>query len=312
MRLLLVVFFMLVSFEYSCAQKVTNITAEQVGQTIQVSYNLDTDSPCTISLFYSTDNGTSWQGPLKKVSGDVCEKILSGANKITWEVLNEMEQLKVSSVVFKVDARKTGLKEVKIGNQIWSAENLNTDQFANGASIPEAKSTKEWKMANEKHKAAWCNYENNPSNGNVYGKLYNFYAVADSRGLCPTGWHVPEDWEWNILVKIIDPNADTTCNGCSQSQIAGGAMKEIGLSHWRSRNIGATNSSGFTGLPGGYRVYYDGMIDLDFGDFGCWWSATQSSNNSVYYRLLSKANSDLARRYYNFEGLGFSVRCIKD
>jgi TonB family protein len=89
----------------SCfAQKVTNISAEQVGQTIQVSYNLETQSPCTISLFYSTDNGASWQGPLKKVSGDIGEKVTSGSKKITWDVLNELEQLKFSSVVFKVDA----------------------------------------------------------------------------------------------------------------------------------------------------------------------------------------------------------------
>jgi uncharacterized protein (TIGR02145 family) len=143
----------------------------------------------------------------------------------------------------------------------------------------------------------------------VYGKLYNWYAVADPQGLCPTGWHEPEDWEWNVLVKTIDTNADTTCIACYQSTIAGGAMKEIGTTHWVIPNAGATNSSGFTGLPGGYR-YYNGAYNV-VGNFGDWWSATQFSATDAYFRNLYYFNSDVGR-YFNLKTNGFSVRCVKD
>jgi uncharacterized protein (TIGR02145 family) len=143
----------------------------------------------------------------------------------------------------------------------------------------------------------------------AYGKLYNWYAVADPQGLCPTGWHEPEDWEWNVLVKTIDPNADTTCIACYQSTIAGGAMKEIGTTHWASPNTGATNSSVFTGLPGGSRSSngsYNGV-----GNNGYWWSATQYSTTNAYVRHLNYINSNVYR-LFNGKTLGFSVRCLKD
>jgi uncharacterized protein (TIGR02145 family) len=298
MRLLLIVYFVLVSLEYSYAQKVTNITAEQVGQTIQVSYNLETESPCTVSLFYSTDNVSTWQGPLKKVSGDVGEKISNGIKRITWDVLNEMDQLKFSSVVFKVVARKPVLIEVEIGNQIWSAENLNTDRFANGAIIPEAKSVQEWNMVGKTQQPAWCYYNFNSSLGLVYGKLYNWYAVADTRGLCPMGWHVPSSNEWTIL--------ETHLGG---SLVAGGKMKELNISHWENPNLGATNSSSFNGLPAGF-IGYDGVFG-GITENSDWWGDTQVSETSAVDRNLYYGNSILGN-YISNKSNGLSVRCIKD
>jgi uncharacterized protein (TIGR02145 family) len=297
-RLLLFSVLLLFDLSTTYAQKVTNITAEQVGQTIQVSYNLETQSPCTISLFYSTDNGATWQGPLKKVSVDAGEKISGGNKKITWDVLSELEQLKFSGVVFKIDARQFGLKEVKIGNQIWSAENLYVDKFANGDKIFEMKSNNDWELAIKNKEAAWCYYNNDSSLGAIYGKLYNWYAVADPRGLCPTGWHVPSDSEWDILGNYLGGRS-----------IAGGKMKEKGLKHWASPNTGATNSSGFTGLPGGYRYRY-GSSEL-MGNFGYWWTATQSSPSDAYYRSLDYYPIYVFR-HYSYKTYYYSVRCIKD
>jgi uncharacterized protein (TIGR02145 family) len=280
------------------AQKVTNITAEQEGQTIQVSYNLETESPCAISLFYSTNNGIIWYGPLKKVSGDLGEKVNSGNKKITWDVLNEMEQLKFDAVVFKVDARKIGLKEIKIGNQIWSAENLNTDRFANGEIIPEAKSNEAWLMAGENQQAAWCYYNNDSALSNIYGKLYNWYSVADTNRLCPSGWHLPSDVEWSELENYLGGRS-----------VAGGKMKEFGLTHWLVPNLGASNSSGFSGLPNGMRTNNGTWFFK--GDYGYWWSLSQFSANNAFSRYLFR-NAKYVGRYSDNKCYGFSVRCIKD
>ena len=195
---------------------------------------------------------------------------------------------------------------VSIGNQCWMQENLKTTRYKNGALIPTNLTDVQWAATTS---GACADYNNDPANTTVYGKLYNWYAVSDPQGLCPTGWHEPEDWEWNVLVKSIDPNADTTCLGCYQSQTAGGAMKEIGLTHWATPNAGATNSSGFTGLPGGYR-YYNGPYFL-IGYNGYWWSAAQYSTADAYYRNLNYGNSDVNRNYTN-KTYGFSVRCVRD
>jgi len=139
--------------------------------------------------------------------------------------------------------------------------------------------------------------------------LYNWYAVTDPRGLAPQGWHVPSDAEWNKLVKCIDPSADTTCQNCTQSATAGGAMKETGTSHWISPNTGATNSSGFAGLPGGFRN--NGGSFNDIGYYGYWWSSTENGTTNAWYRNLGCNYSDVLRDYVN-KTYGFSVRCLRD
>lgn len=195
---------------------------------------------------------------------------------------------------------------VSIGNQCWMKENLKTTRYKNGTPIPTGLSDAQWQVDTT---GAYSVYKDSAQNDSVYGKLYNWYAVADTNGLCPTGWHVPEDWEWNVLVKAIDPNADTICNGCVQSLIVGGAMKEIGLTHWASPNAGATNSSGFTGLPGGFR-YLDGIYYY-VGLTCYWWSATQYSTPKAYYRYLNYNGSYVSRGNDDKTG-GISVRCVRD
>jgi uncharacterized protein (TIGR02145 family) len=184
---------------------------------------------------------------------------------------------------------------VVIGTQEWMQENLKTTRYKDGALIPNNLTDSQWQATTS---GACADYINDPTKTTVFGKLYNWYAVADPQGLCPTGWHVPSDAEWDTLVNYL--GVDT---------IAGGAMKEIGTIHWLSPNTGATNSSGFTGLPGGFRDYNGTYYNMNL--VGHWWSATQFSTTYIYFRYLFYGNSNLGSDY-NLKTNGFSVRCVKD
>jgi uncharacterized protein (TIGR02145 family) len=193
---------------------------------------------------------------------------------------------------------------VVIGTQEWMQENLKTTRYKNGAPIPTGLTNAQWQNTTS---GAYAIYNDSAQYDAVYGKLYNWYAVADSQGLCPTGWHMPADWEWNVLVKNLDPNADTTCVACNQSTIAGGSMKEISLMHWSNPNLGATNSSGFTGLPGGYRNLNGSYINN--GVYGSWWSSNYFPASRFHNLYSSSTNFyvGVGNRVY-----GMSVRCVRD
>jgi uncharacterized protein (TIGR02145 family) len=197
---------------------------------------------------------------------------------------------------------------VSIGNQCWMKENLKTTRYKNGVSIPTGLSEVQWQTTTN---GAFAIYNDSAKYDSIYGKLYNWYAVEDPNGLCPTGWHEPEDWEWNVLIKTIDPNADTSCFPCNQSQLAGWDMKEIGLAHWVSPNTAANNISGFTGLPGGMRRSGQ-VIYEDIGQSGYWWStSTISSTGGAYARGLNYYSGYV---YYSspLKYFAFSVRCVRD
>lgn len=186
-------------------------------------------------------------------------------------------------------------KEVTIGNQIWMAENLNVDKFRNGDPIPQAKTSEEWLAAAENGEPAWCFYDNDPANGAKYGKLYNWYAVTDFRGLAPKGWHIPTDSEWEELVDIL--GGDET---------AGDKLKST--SGWEAEGNG-TNISRFSGLPGGLRRY-DGNFG-SIGGTGVWWSATDYAADYAWYRTLHYSLANVFRFSYS-KGNGYSVRCVRD
>jgi uncharacterized protein (TIGR02145 family) len=194
-------------------------------------------------------------------------------------------------------------QKVTICDQTWTQTNLNVSKYRNGDVIPQVTNPTEWANLTT---GAWCYYNNDSANGTIYGKLYNWYAVNDSRGLAPSGWHIPSDAEWNTIINCIDPNANI---GNTFYNVAGGKMKSTGTSLWESPNTDATNSSGFTGLPGGTRY------DYTFGDvglYGQWWSSSEGSDNSkASYRFLKSSESSLDK--YEYEKIyGLSVRCIKD
>lgn len=190
-------------------------------------------------------------------------------------------------------------KTLKIGEQTWMAENLKAAHYQDGSPIALISSIEVWKTLST---GAYCFIDNDTLYKDVYGALYNYYAVADQRKICPGGWHVPSDAEWMILENFLGGN-----------QIAGMKMKEVGLTHWASPNVGASNLSGFTALPAGSRSYNvdDDFLGLKY--YCMWWSSSEhhTFNASAWYRSLSTFESDLGRNYYLMR-TGFSIRCIMD
>ena len=201
---------------------------------------------------------------------------------------------KVNSVS-KQDSIKTAIDEIKIGKQIWCVKNLDVANFRNGDPIPETKTKKEWQKASENGKPAWCYYENKTSNGTKYGKLYNWYAVNDPRGIAPKGYHIPSDEEWTKLTNYLDGEDE-----------AGTKMKS---SFGWDKNGNGTNSSGFSGLPGGFRSI-DGAF-FGIGSLGDWWSSSERDTNDAWIRYLDCSGGDLERSD-GYEKIGFSVRCLRD
>jgi uncharacterized protein (TIGR02145 family) len=188
---------------------------------------------------------------------------------------------------------------VQIGTQCWTQSNLKVTKYRNGDNIPTGLSDAQWGSTSS---GAYAIYNNDPVNDALYGKLYNWYAVTDSRGLCPTGWHVPSDGEWTTLTTFLGGQS-----------VAGGAMKSTATQPtpggWYAPNTGATNSSGFTGLPGGLRASGGGFSDL--GYTGTWWSSSFGGSIGAWYRILFYGNAD-ATIFYNDPSSGFSVRCARD
>jgi uncharacterized protein (TIGR02145 family) len=195
---------------------------------------------------------------------------------------------------------------VKIGNQIWMAENLKylpsvvgpgtgsqtTPYYYvygySGTTVADAKAT---------------------ANYTTYGVLYNWSAAMNGaassttnpsgiQGVCPTGWHLPSDAEWTELTDYLGGES-----------VAGGKLKETGTTHWASPNFGATNETGFTALPGGGRGH-NGYFDY-IRDYGFWWSSTEYGTNGAWYRGLGCNDSNVGRSYY-YKSMGFSVRCLRD
>jgi uncharacterized protein (TIGR02145 family) len=186
-------------------------------------------------------------------------------------------------------------KTLKIGSQTWITENLNTDRFRNGELIPEAKTADEWELAEKNKQPAWCYYNNDSVNGEKYGKLYNWYAVNDSRGLAPLGYHIPSDFEWTTLTTYL-----------GGEDIAASKLKSN--SGWIENGNG-TNSNGFSALPGGIRLLNG--IFTNIGVNAYWWSSTEKHSSSAWNRFLGYGFVYVSK-YDCSKSNGLSARCIKD
>jgi uncharacterized protein (TIGR02145 family) len=184
---------------------------------------------------------------------------------------------------------------VTIGTQTWKVENLRTTKYRNGDAIPNVTGDG-WQSLVA---GAYCWYFNNALTYKAtYGALYNWYAVADSRNIAPVGWHVATDAEWNTLTTYL--------GGLT---VAGGNLKETGTSHWKPTNDGATNSSGFTALPGGYCMDYGGFDSI--GGYGMYWSSTEDPVSKAWCWYTVYFGSNIIRSSFN-KYSGFSVRCVRD
>jgi len=191
-------------------------------------------------------------------------------------------------------------KTIVIGTQEWMAENLNTSIYRNGDAIPTNLDNGTWQNTTS---GAWAYYNNDVSYACPYGKLYNWYACLDARQLCPVGWHVPTNAEWTVLTDFLGGEA-----------VAGGKMKTTGTIEaatglWYSPNTGATNSSGFSGAPGGFRDDFGDYFN--FGYKGYWWSSSENDTNNAWNRYLNYNNDNANRNVFN-KPYGFSVRCLRD
>jgi uncharacterized protein (TIGR02145 family) len=235
------------------------------------------------------------------------ERVLSDRYRIHFSGMDiethEQEDVQISGpTVLDVTVNRTVTdidgnvyRTVKIDGQWWTAENLKTIHYRKGLRIPNITEASEWGSLTT---GACCDYDNNTDYDSTYGRLYNWYAVSDSRNIAPPGWHVPTDAEWQTLVDFM-----------GGSSVAGGKMKEAGTSHWSAPNTGATNESCFSALPGGCR-YYDGTFrHMGYGVY--FWSSSGIDALGARYQSLYYDGSD-AYRGSSSKQNGFSVRLVRD
>jgi uncharacterized protein (TIGR02145 family) len=185
--------------------------------------------------------------------------------------------------------------EITIGNQVWMGKNLNVTVFQTGDSIPEAKTESEWKQYAELEQPAWCYYENVSGEKGNYGKIYNWYAINDYRGLAPEGWRIPDDMDWSQLVEELGGSA-----------AAGRTLK--GRNFWNSGQSG-NNESGFAAYPVGVR---SGSGDFGFeGEAALWWTNSEVSKREAIFVLLGGIENGIVLDT-GIKNSGMPVRCIKD
>jgi uncharacterized protein (TIGR02145 family) len=312
------------------AQTIENVDFRAVGKMIVVSYDFlhpKADTSINVALVFKAQQGGSIVP--KSISGDIKNVKPGEGKRINWDVLADGITL---SGKYNAEVSIKRGSSVKIGSQVWSTENLNVDRFRNGDPIPQAKTDEEWINASKNKKAAWCYYENDSVNYKGYGKLYNWYAVTDTRGLAPSGWHVPSAQDWIILVKYVCGNnavsykVNTGFNEGWQSDVSYKlciALKsKIG---WLENG---RNTFGFNALPGLMRI---GNYSLEFWSKGTilgpagwmpkeeniqWWTSSDYLSDNRY----AKAFLMLENTRYQSGGpltseskdVGLPIRCIKD
>jgi len=265
----------------------------------------------TISAEISFDGGLSYQA-ITMTTGNIGGNVEEGGGKcFVWDFGSEAGELYTANAMFRLTADTSTVTDidgniyatVQIGDQLWMAENLKVTHYNNGDLISYP-SDEDWGSINE---GQYGVYDNDPSNADIYGNLFNWAAVDDDRGLCIEGWHVPSDDEYTVLTDYLDGEL-----------VAGGKMKSTGTIEdgdglWWSPNVGATNESGFTALPAGYRNNGDGSY-IAMGNIGYFWSSSEASSDSdgAWNRLLGYDISNVV--LYNNIGKknGFSIRCLGD
>jgi len=254
----------------------------------------------------------------------------------------------IFTICFLFDSLGQVNGQIKIGDQIWATSNLNVSKFQNGDPIFEAKTNAQWIKASEDKKPAWCYYQNNPQNGAVYGKLYNWYAVNDPRGLAPKEWHIPANEEWQELRDYLYTSTDGVCkslktktgwkqyeyggyeegsdceycNGTGQRfsdlsfkyitcAVCGGSGGDRRYVKKRILSGNGTNKSGFAAKPGSNR-FESGIFSKYIGEIAVWWSYTETNSNKAYNFYINNENSVSRKDDELGKGYGCSIRLIKD
>ena len=315
------------TFAFSQTAEITNITASQRtdgSRLVDVCYDLQGDenfSIFSISAEISFDGGSSYQAVTNAV-GDIGGDIEEGAGKcFVWDFGSEVGELYTAQAVFRITADSAPMagscvdydgneyETVEIGDQLWMAENLKTTHYNNGDEITHITDNNAWGSYDE---GQYGVYDNNSSNADIYGNLYNWAVVDDSRGVCPENYHVPTDDEYKVLEMYLGMSEseanDTGWRGTNEgSKLAGNADL------WNNGNLENNSefgTSGFNALPAGYRSSNLGSC-LSMGTNGYFWSSSESSSYYAWNRKLYSNNSDVFRNYYGKQ-YGFSVRCVGD
>jgi uncharacterized protein (TIGR02145 family) len=314
-RILAIVIIALASILISCDDKptgpvelkITTITPDSgfVGDTVTItgtSFGAMQDTSYVSFPFAKGSEIISWSNTdiiLKVPTGAKSGKVSVTVNGIVSNEVDFIVNIKVpDDKVIDIDGNVYNFKS--ICDKMWMTENLNVSHYRNGDSIPEVTSPTEWANLTT---GAWCYYNNDPLMAKIYGKLYNWYAVNDPRGLAPEGWNIPTNTDWNEL---------SNCLG--GVQIAGGKLKatgtiEAGDGLWYEPNTGATNETGFSGIPGGHRSDTGKYIFIGINAY--WWSSTEHANADAWLWNLYYDDNYIGIDYHTKKA-GFSVRCIKN
>lgn len=276
---------------------------EQIDNGIRFTIeNVDHNSPW--SIFYSTDTGEKW----REIGNQNVRHIQSkkdGAIVLHWAVLEEFEDFVEEAVLFKLLSNECDpiqyhgnkYSVVQLGRNCWFAENLKTSRYRNGDLIPGEFTNNEWIKLNT---GAQSVYNNRATNLDKYGRLYNWFAVSDERGICPTNWHVSWVWDWDCLDEGLIQLFGGEAN-------AGRALKAKSTD---SPAWNGENTSGFSALPSGYRDYQHGVCFYE-GEEAAWWSRS-SYDMSIGFAIWAEGrNNDVYTLELDYRN-GFAVRCVMD
>jgi uncharacterized protein (TIGR02145 family) len=288
------------------------IIDQGIGSFVDSITNLSSATTYYVRAYATNANGTAY--------GSVLQITIPPDSVTPNNILNPT--LKYDSIT-DIDGNK--YHTIKIGTQTWMAENLHVTKYSNGDAILNETNNTKW---NALTSGAQCAYNNNTEGNSIakFGRLYNFYAVTDSRNIAPVGWHVASDAEWTVLTNYIAANLGTstsvaqamaasidwtiTLNDTIKSFISG-VTDVVGYMYTDPQyyTFYLNNSSGFCGLPSGGRYNYG--VCKNVGDYTAWWTTTQSDNGNVWFRSLSYYGSSIGKNFYNKQ-FGLSVRCVKD
>jgi len=253
--------------------------------------------------------------------GDIGQLLMEGMEKAAQQLLvgsivkkSEVIDIKADKVTPTSESRDTGTvtdidgnvyQTVEIGDQWWMAENLRVTHYRNGDNIRYVSEDEEWFSITT---GAYCSYDNDYLNISIYGQLYNWYTINDSRNIAPEGWHVPSNEEWMQLEMYLGMSQAESEKDGWRGTNEGSKLKEIGTTHWNSPNTDVTNESGFTALPGGYRLITGSYSNI--GSRASFWSSTEVGDGA-WWRALDCEDSGVGLSYGGKLG-GYSIRCVKD
>ncbi|HPG38813.1 MAG TPA: chitobiase/beta-hexosaminidase C-terminal domain-containing protein [bacterium] len=290
-----------------------SFTVDPASGTTQTLFTFDAsgctdseDSPAVLQVRWDWENDGVWDTEFTTTKAATHQYNSEGTKTVKLEVKDSENLANIITHQLNISAIETGTvididgntyQTVKIGDQWWMAENLRVTHYRNGDPIPNITDNTEWKYFST---GAYCYYDNNNINAAVYGALYNWHVVNDNRNLAPAGWHVPSDAEWQALINYLGGDA-----------VAGGKMKEVGTTHWLSPNKGATNESGFTARPGGWRGASRPSGFCWIGGNASFWSTTEDSNGLAWFRVLGYDFFNVYRYSYSIYD-GYSIRLVRD